>query len=30
MKVESRVFYIYSQDKKTDYFVIGILAESPN
>ncbi|MGC2234721.1 MAG: thermonuclease family protein [Pyrinomonadaceae bacterium] len=30
IKIESRVFYIFSEDKKTDYFVIGILAESPN
>lgn len=30
IKIEARVFYIFSEDKKTDYFVIGILAESPN
>ncbi|MET0752402.1 MAG: thermonuclease family protein [Pyrinomonadaceae bacterium] len=30
IKIEARVFYIFSEDRKTGYFVIGILAESPD
>lgn len=29
IKIEARVFYIFSEDRKTGYFVIGFLAESP-
>ena len=30
IKIESRVFYVFSEDRKTGYFVLGFLSEAPN